>query len=537
MIRDRVRKSWIRTHKSYERKASVLLVKYFRDQALKVPYIFLDLENYKQTISNSVKIGGLYDVYFQMYLMIGLLHGEKIGKGINRDLKEFNSIQFQSEYSNGLFRWIIENIGHRIVSVREYYIGVIQRLVAEGFKQGLTTRQLAAWIEDQVYQKGFYRWQALRIARTESSLAANRAAMMAGKTSGIALDKVWISIPDNRVRTLSKGDMFDHRVMDGVLVDQNDFFDVQGEFLEYPSAAVTKTGAKSSGGNVINCRCTAALVPKRDADGRIIRTAGSVRPIQRRIQLPRPREMIFEIAEIVEGEFIPAKTRAEAERRIMALGVKRVDLKGMRTEQFNVVLRTMEEESLFSQIKLKSLKTYRRKSSNAYGLYSPSRQEIRLNLAHMSKHTKDVIVPYLEQIEKYEEMIKKLEGFLQEDLYQTARDKKQINTKIFSLIRRIDKINAKLRVGETARFWSVSESQENALESLRATLIHEMGHYRHYQQLGIKVEYNFDPTLSISEYGRVNFKEYLVEWYAQWRLYGDQGVPSDILTLFKWLAR
>ena len=273
MTRDKYRKAWLRAHKSYERKAYSILRKYFRGEALKIPYSFLDKDNYKQTIVNNVQIGSIYDAYFEIYKIIGTVHGERIGKGINRDIKDFNPFTFQSAYQRSLFNWILENIGYRIVSVRKEFIKYIQSLVAEAFSDGLTQRQLAAQIHKLIGRRDFYRWEALRIARTETGLAANRASVIAGETSGIVLDKLWISIPDNRTRPApGKITEFNHRVMDGVKVPQDGFFDVQGEFLSYPSAATTKTGAKSSGANVINCRCTAALIPRRDANGRIMRT-------------------------------------------------------------------------------------------------------------------------------------------------------------------------------------------------------------------------------------------------------------------------
>lgn len=81
-----------------------------------------------QTIDNSVNIGGLYTAYFEMYKIIGVIHGERIGKGINRDIKDFNLITFQSEYQRGLFQWLIDNIGFRIVSVRQEYVNFIQQI-------------------------------------------------------------------------------------------------------------------------------------------------------------------------------------------------------------------------------------------------------------------------------------------------------------------------------------------------------------------------------------------------------------------------
>lgn len=270
MDKNKYRKSWLRAHKSYERKAYTILRKYFRSEANKIAYAFLDKDNYMQTIDNSINIGGLYTAYFEMYKIIGVIHGERIGKGINRDIKEFNGITFQSEYQRGLYDWILDNIGFRIVSVREEYVRYIQKLVAEAFEEGLDVNRLASKIEKVINQRGFYRWQALRIARTESALAANRSAMLAGRSSGIVLDKIWISIPDARTRT-NPPSAFDHRLMDGVKVGENEYFDVNGEKILYPSAVTTQSGTQSSGGNVINCRCTSAYIPRRDSNGRIIR--------------------------------------------------------------------------------------------------------------------------------------------------------------------------------------------------------------------------------------------------------------------------
>lgn len=247
-----------------------MLLKMFKKQAKTVPFVFLTRENYKETIENSIRIGRFYDTFFEIYKLIGLMHGERIGKLINREIKEFNNITFQGEYSRGLFNWVINNIGYRIVSVRQTFVEYIQQLVFEAFEQGLTTRDLANHIEKIINKRNFYRWQALRIARTETGLAANRGAIEAGRNSGVVLEKVWISALDERTRRWPQ-DAFDHAVMNEVRVDQDDYFNVQGEFLEYPSAATTRDGAQSSAANVINCRCTTALIPKRDGNGKIIR--------------------------------------------------------------------------------------------------------------------------------------------------------------------------------------------------------------------------------------------------------------------------
>ena len=53
--------------------------------------------------------------------------------------------------------------------------------------------------------------------------------------------------------------------MNGVRVDLNQDFNVSGEKMMFPG------DIKGSAGNVINCRCTVAQIPKRDSKGRLIR--------------------------------------------------------------------------------------------------------------------------------------------------------------------------------------------------------------------------------------------------------------------------
>jgi len=87
MNRDKYRKAWLRAHKAYERKAFNILKKYFKNEALKVPYELLDEETYEGSIDKAIKVGGLYNAYYDLYNVIGTIHGERIGKGLNRELK------------------------------------------------------------------------------------------------------------------------------------------------------------------------------------------------------------------------------------------------------------------------------------------------------------------------------------------------------------------------------------------------------------------------------------------------------------------
>ena len=243
---------------------------YFKKQALNVPYPIMTKENYKSLVSESIKKDGLLNTYYQAYLTIGVMHGIDVNKILNNQLKSFEDIVFQNEYQANIFKWLIDNIGYRITSVHNEFIKYIRNEILKSFEDGLTTREMAERIYKLINQKGFYRWQALRIARTESTTIANLATITSARSNNLVYEKVWISALDARTRRKPPS-KFDHREMNGVRVDADKPFNVNGELLEYPGAPVTADGKRSSAQNIINCRCAVALVPKRDKDGRLIR--------------------------------------------------------------------------------------------------------------------------------------------------------------------------------------------------------------------------------------------------------------------------
>jgi hypothetical protein len=92
---------------------------------------------------------------------------------------------------------------------------------------------------------------------------------MAGNSSNLVMDKVWISAQDNRTRRRPRN-KFDHLHMNGVTVPYEEDFNVSGEMLSFPGDQ-TNGEVRSSGGNVINCRCKVALLPRLGDDGLPIR--------------------------------------------------------------------------------------------------------------------------------------------------------------------------------------------------------------------------------------------------------------------------
>jgi hypothetical protein len=108
--------------------------------------------------------------------------------------------------------------------------------------------------------------RARRIIRTELAIAANFAQNLADDELDFETQTEWITAHDHRVRS-------SHRAMDGQIVDTGQLFTVPMYKGKKQIGTEQMTGPgdpTASAGNVINCRCTRAPVPKRDAQGNLI---------------------------------------------------------------------------------------------------------------------------------------------------------------------------------------------------------------------------------------------------------------------------
>ncbi len=268
MNRNVYRKTWLKLHRSYQKKIYRIFIREVKRIAKGIPLDNLNADSYEALIRLNIPKDAFYKAYFDSYLIVGLLHGKRVGHGINRDMKRFVVDIFANEYRRTLAQWLLENGGKRIESVSESLAEHLIKVIAEGIEEGKDMRTIIKEIQKLVRSRPFYRWQAARIARTEATSAANHAASIAGKGSGIVLEKEWISSNDKRTRR-DPGDKypdrFDHIEVDGDKVPEEGMFNVQGNKLLYPGDLVN--GHPS---NTINCRCALALVPKRDEDGRLI---------------------------------------------------------------------------------------------------------------------------------------------------------------------------------------------------------------------------------------------------------------------------
>ncbi|MFA1821168.1 phage minor head protein [Virgibacillus oceani] len=125
----------------------------------------------------------------------------------------------------------------------------LREQLTQGLVQGESYRTTARRIKERM---DIGAGNALRIARTENNRIRNKSSqdsMEKAQESGLILKKTWLSSHGARTRP-------EHEEMDGVTVDIDQPFDVDGYEMMYP-------GDESAPGYlVINCRCTTIAEPE-----------------------------------------------------------------------------------------------------------------------------------------------------------------------------------------------------------------------------------------------------------------------------------
>ena len=261
------RKQWLRRRATYEKNAFRTFRNSFKSIASRIPWEGMTESTYALTIQLNISENDITEVYTQVYRQIGSIHGKRTGAYINKQInqKHFRLDGFLSVFERNLLTWLLENGGTRIRSVRQTFIDYLIEIIATGINDGKTMSEIATEMRKKLKSRNFYRYQALMIARTETTTAANYSATVASETSGVIMDKVWVSAQDSRTRRKPEDD-FDHYEMNGKRVPLNEPFIVSGEKMMFPG------DPNGSAGNTINCRCTVAQVVRRDSSGAIIFT-------------------------------------------------------------------------------------------------------------------------------------------------------------------------------------------------------------------------------------------------------------------------
>lgn len=258
-----------RYHRGYEKRVNTILRRLFRKWGIAIQLEGDDPEQYASQISNSMPISDLYGTYQTIYTEVGLRHSQRVGDDINAQIKRFDYDSFAPAFEREVIDYLNKYGVGRIVTVRSAYFQYIMEILSKRLEDGpgeaISATELSDEIHRAVNQPGFYKWQALRIARTETTAASNYAALKTGDSSMFVMEKVWHSAHDSRTRR-HPDDRYDHWDKDGETVGRFETFSFNNgmDELLYPGDPTGEAG------NVINCRCSIAIRAKRDKNGDLI---------------------------------------------------------------------------------------------------------------------------------------------------------------------------------------------------------------------------------------------------------------------------
>jgi uncharacterized protein with gpF-like domain len=249
---ERYRQIFLALHGRSERKLFRALRKSIKKDVLNLPLEIINDRNY-ESIVKGLQLKETEKVLQEFYIETGTFAGEMAKRNIEKQMKRISPF-FSDVWKDYILRKATFMIASKIVTIQSTLIEDINKLIKEYISLNLDITDIANAIKDFVNEPDFYRWQAMRIARTETTVAMNTAVNLAGEESGVLLDKEWISAEDAKVRP-------SHAEMNGMQVDMNQKF---ANGLRYPGDPL------GSASEVINCRCTFLQVPKRDNEENLI---------------------------------------------------------------------------------------------------------------------------------------------------------------------------------------------------------------------------------------------------------------------------
>lgn len=259
MTNEQYQKEYIKLHNAYEKRAFSIFKKSIKNIVAKIPVDNLTKENAELTVMANLDTAEIKKAYVKMYKSIGLSHGKWVLRQVALETK--NLSLFEQIFKDTLLGWMGLNVGQRIISVNQTLAQAITNLIIGNFNNELNIVQIRNLIQKKLNLSSFYKWQTMRIVRTETTTISNYATLKASEASKVVFEKEWIATIDARTRRLPISD-FDHLRMNEVRIAREDFFNVNGDLIEYPGDPRSIFAE-----NIINCRCTFRLIPKRDRNG------------------------------------------------------------------------------------------------------------------------------------------------------------------------------------------------------------------------------------------------------------------------------
>ena len=159
-------------------------------------------------------------------------------------LKRGGQMGFSERIFALIRQYFFQELFNTAEDITQTTIRLIQDVLTRAAETGASFDDMVKELEAAPFSAS----RARLIARTETVAAANQAAIINARASGIALDKIWIAARDNRTRK-------HHAEINQTTIPLSGKFLVGGFEMDVP-------GDKAAGpGEVCNCRCVIGFIP------------------------------------------------------------------------------------------------------------------------------------------------------------------------------------------------------------------------------------------------------------------------------------
>jgi hypothetical protein len=210
---------------------------------------FLQFDRHWSDVTNTADMTQYFDLsptpiaeaFEAVYVRVGEAFAKETFNGLKSHYGyQIKDIEF-SPFDEAIRAWVATFAGERIVGITSTTQAMIQKLLQRAIDEGMGVAKAQALIRSEFTTMS--RIRAERIARTEIVSASNLGSIEAARSTGLTLQKNWLSTRDARTREA-------HAEVDGQVAELEGYFIVDGEELAYPG------DINGSADNVINCRCT-----------------------------------------------------------------------------------------------------------------------------------------------------------------------------------------------------------------------------------------------------------------------------------------
>ena len=201
------------------------------------------IEDIRERISY-IQPGEVQKLYFDIYTLVGSFFAKQTyNKFKSKALNLKNENELDSFWMMQMRLFVETTALDRILDITENTREFIRSALALAVDQGWGIEETVRYIKAN--DIGMQAYRIARIARTEVIAASNKGSIIGAKTTGLRLNKEWISTRDSRTREA-------HLSLDGAVVPLDSEF---SNGLEYPG------DLDAPASEVVNCRCAIGYIP------------------------------------------------------------------------------------------------------------------------------------------------------------------------------------------------------------------------------------------------------------------------------------